>query len=218
MRFVAKAGVSLRFGSTGTPACAFFAQARLRREFIIRANRARIRAPCCASKKACHPEEQRRRGSAFSESAQARMAVPLLLLAVLSQILVAQPFLAVQFPPNAKSDASTRVLHAATPITLPKRRSIFTGNTDNGAPGSHWVTINGNHVLIHESEEQTPQQGPSVPQFQQRCRANQSAWEKDAEQARISNDLGNVHDLGLIVFNETQSYSDRPDSMSRSMR
>jgi len=41
---------------------------------------------------------------------------------------------------------------------------------------------------------------------------NQSAWEKSVEQARISDSLGTVHDLGLIVFNESQSYSDRPDS------
>ena len=41
---------------------------------------------------------------------------------------------------------------------------------------------------------------------------NQSAWEKSVERTRISKDLGTVHDLGLRVFNETQSYSDRPDS------
>ena len=41
---------------------------------------------------------------------------------------------------------------------------------------------------------------------------NQSAWEKSLEQAKISDSLGTVHDLGLMVFNETQSYSDRPDS------
>jgi hypothetical protein len=41
---------------------------------------------------------------------------------------------------------------------------------------------------------------------------DQSAWEKSVEQANISDSLGSVHDLGLIIFNETQSYSDRPDS------
>jgi hypothetical protein len=41
---------------------------------------------------------------------------------------------------------------------------------------------------------------------------NQSAWEKSVEQANISDSLGTVHDLGLIIFNETRSYSDRPDS------
>ena len=41
---------------------------------------------------------------------------------------------------------------------------------------------------------------------------NQSAWEKSVEQAKISDSLGTVHDLGLRIFGETQSYSDRPDS------
>jgi hypothetical protein len=41
---------------------------------------------------------------------------------------------------------------------------------------------------------------------------NQVAWEKSVEQAKISDSLGSVHDLGLIIFDETQSYSDRPDS------
>lgn len=41
---------------------------------------------------------------------------------------------------------------------------------------------------------------------------NQVGWEKSVEQAKISDSLGSVHDLGLIIFNETQSYSDRPDS------
>ena len=50
---------------------------------------------------------------------------------------------------------------------------------------------------------------PSAPQPPP---VNQSAWEKSVEQAKVSDSLGTVHDLGLIVFNETQSYSDRPDS------
>ena len=41
---------------------------------------------------------------------------------------------------------------------------------------------------------------------------DQSAWEKSVEQARISDSLGSVHDLGLVIFSETQSYSDRSDS------
>jgi hypothetical protein len=41
---------------------------------------------------------------------------------------------------------------------------------------------------------------------------NQSAWGKSVEQAKISDSLGTVHDLGLRIFGETQSYSDRPDS------
>jgi len=40
---------------------------------------------------------------------------------------------------------------------------------------------------------------------------NQEAWAKNVERARISPQL-TVHELGLIVFGETQSYSDRPDS------
>jgi hypothetical protein len=43
-------------------------------------------------------------------------------------------------------------------------------------------------------------------------KVDQSAWEKSLEQAKASDHLGTVHDLGLRVFNETQSYSDRPDS------
>ena len=40
---------------------------------------------------------------------------------------------------------------------------------------------------------------------------DQSAWAKNVERARISPQL-TVHQLGLIVFNERQSFSDRPDS------
>jgi len=40
---------------------------------------------------------------------------------------------------------------------------------------------------------------------------DESAWARSVERARISDQL-RVHDLGLIVFGETQSYSDRPDS------
>jgi hypothetical protein len=57
------------------------------------------------------------------------------------------------------------------------------------------------------SQKQVPPPPPPQPPP-----VNQSAWEKSVEQARISDSLGTVHDLGLIVFNETQSYSDRPDS------
>jgi hypothetical protein len=57
------------------------------------------------------------------------------------------------------------------------------------------------------SQKQVPPPPPPQPPP-----VNQSAWEKSVEQARISDSLGAVHDLGLIVFNETQSYSDRPDS------
>ena len=40
---------------------------------------------------------------------------------------------------------------------------------------------------------------------------DETAWAKNVERDRISPQL-NVHDLGLIVFNESQSFSDRPDS------
>lgn len=56
-----------------------------------------------------------------------------------------------------------------------------------------------------------PQQVPPPP-APQPPQVDQSAWEKSVEQAKISDSLGPVHDLGLIIFNETQSYSDRPDS------
>ena len=42
-------------------------------------------------------------------------------------------------------------------------------------------------------------------------KVDESAWAKSVERARISDHL-NVHDLGLIIFNESQSYTDRPDS------
>jgi hypothetical protein len=42
-------------------------------------------------------------------------------------------------------------------------------------------------------------------------KVDETAWAKSVEQAHVS-DQTNVHDLGLIVFNETQSFTDRPDS------
>jgi len=59
--------------------------------------------------------------------------------------------------------------------------------------------------------QQTPAQLPTPPALQPPA-VNQSAWEKTVEQAKITDSLGTVHDLGLRVFNETQSFSDRPDS------
>jgi hypothetical protein len=41
---------------------------------------------------------------------------------------------------------------------------------------------------------------------------DQSAWEKSVEQEHVSDALGPVHDVGLRLFQETKSYSDRPDS------
>src|SRR5689334_14581304 len=55
-----------------------------------------------------------------------------------------------------------------------------------------------------------PQQPP--PPTPQPPPVDQSAWEKSVEQAQISDSLGTVHDLGLRIFGETQSFSDRPDS------
>lgn len=56
------------------------------------------------------------------------------------------------------------------------------------------------------------QKQPPPPPAPQPPPLDQSAWDKSVEQAKISDSLGTVHDLGLMVFNETQSYSDRPDS------
>ncbi len=56
------------------------------------------------------------------------------------------------------------------------------------------------------------QKQPPPPPAPQPPPVGQSAWDKSVEQAKVSDALGTVHDLGLIVFNETQSYSDRPDS------
>jgi hypothetical protein len=56
--------------------------------------------------------------------------------------------------------------------------------------------------LAHQSPKPPEPEPPKV---------DQSAWAKSVDQARISDDL-TVHDLGLIVFNESQSYSDRKDS------
>jgi hypothetical protein len=55
-------------------------------------------------------------------------------------------------------------------------------------------------------QESPPPPRPTPP------KVDESAWARNVEMARISPYLGTVHDLGLIVFGETQSYSDRPDS------
>src|SRR5579864_4563248 len=56
------------------------------------------------------------------------------------------------------------------------------------------------------------QKQPPPPPAPQPPSVDQSAWEKSVEQAKVSDSLGSVHDLGLIIFNETRSYTDRPDS------
>ena len=53
-------------------------------------------------------------------------------------------------------------------------------------------------------KEVPPPPSPQPP------KVNQGAWEESVEQKKLK-DL-TVHDVGLIVFNESQSYSDRPDS------
>jgi hypothetical protein len=56
-------------------------------------------------------------------------------------------------------------------------------------------------------KQQVPPLPPPTPP-----KVDERAWARNVEMARISSYLGTVHDLGLIVFGETQSYSDRPDS------
>ncbi len=52
---------------------------------------------------------------------------------------------------------------------------------------------------------------PPQPSAPEPPKVDEGAWAKSVDQARISDNL-TVHDLGLIVFNESQSYSDRKDS------
>jgi hypothetical protein len=64
--------------------------------------------------------------------------------------------------------------------------------------------------LINGLTNKQPQvQPPPAPQPPP---VDQSAWEKSVEQAKVSDSLGSVHDLGLRIYQETKSYSDRPDS------
>lgn len=58
---------------------------------------------------------------------------------------------------------------------------------------------------LSRKEEVPPPPRPAPP------KVDKSGWARSVQQARISPYL-TVQDLGLIVFNETQSYSDRPDS------
>jgi hypothetical protein len=75
--------------------------------------------------------------------------------------------------------------------------------TPNGPDDTSWW----DELFAGPSQKQVaPPPAPQPPAV------NQSAWEKSVEQAKISDSLGSVHDLGLRVFNETQSYSDGPDS------
>lgn len=54
-----------------------------------------------------------------------------------------------------------------------------------------------------------PQQVPPPP-APQPPPVDQSAWAKSVEQAKVQDET--VHDVGLRIFQETKSYSDRPDS------
>jgi hypothetical protein len=58
---------------------------------------------------------------------------------------------------------------------------------------------------LSRKDDSPPPPRPAPP------KVDEAAWAKNVERARISPQL-TVHDLGLIVFGETQSYSDRPDS------
>jgi hypothetical protein len=95
-----------------------------------------------------------------------------------------------------------------------KDRSGVGGKAGQNGPGEHWVTIAGNHVLIRESVGELLQDPLtlSLPPSPRPPGVDQSAWDRNVEQTHISDSLGTVHDLGLIIFGETQSYTDRPDS------
>ena len=77
--------------------------------------------------------------------------------------------------------------------------------TPNGLDDTSWWDdlING---LTQKQPQVSPPPAPQPPPV------DQSAWEKSVEQAHVSDALGSVHDLGLRIFQETKSFSDRPDS------
>jgi hypothetical protein len=77
-----------------------------------------------------------------------------------------------------------------------------TPNESDDAPW--WDELIGG--LTNKQSQMPPPPTPQPPPV------DQSAWGKSVEQARVSDSLGSVHDLGLIIFNETRSYTDRPDS------
>jgi hypothetical protein len=89
----------------------------------------------------------------------------------------------------------------------PKELSLVGARGDTNG---HWVTLKGNHVFIRDSTgEPLDDQLPPTPRAPS---VDPGAWQRNVEMARISPTLGTVHDLGVIIFNETQSYTDRPDS------
>jgi hypothetical protein len=63
------------------------------------------------------------------------------------------------------------------------------------------------HIELLDDPVQLP-----VPPSLRPPGVDQNAWERNVEQTKISDSLGTVHDPGLIIFGETQSYSDRSDS------
>jgi hypothetical protein len=73
----------------------------------------------------------------------------------------------------------------------------------NGADDTSWWDDLIGSLTQKPAPPPPPPQPPPV---------DQSAWEKSVEQANISDSLGTVHDLGLRIFQETKSYTDRPDS------
>lgn len=75
----------------------------------------------------------------------------------------------------------------------------------NGADDTSWWDD-----LINAATGKQPHVPP--PPTPQPPPVDQSAWEESVEQAKISDSLGTVHDLGLRIYRETKSYSDRPDA------
>lgn len=75
----------------------------------------------------------------------------------------------------------------------------------NGADDTSWWDD-----LIDATTAKQPQVPP--PPAPQPPPVDQTAWEKSVEQAKLSDPLGTVHDLGLRIYQETKSYSDRPDA------
>jgi hypothetical protein len=75
--------------------------------------------------------------------------------------------------------------------------------TSNGADDTSWW----DNLINGLAQKQSPP--PPAPQPPP---VDQSAWDSSVEQAHVSDALGSVRDLGLRIFQETKSYSDRPDS------
>ena len=85
------------------------------------------------------------------------------------------------------------------PLSVPFPRWPFVRNFDQGVGDATIKMLNDPPELSLPPSQRPPDENPS-------------AWERNVEQTQISPFLGTVHNLGLIIFGETQSYSDRPDS------